>query len=156
MSILSKEVKDVIDSKAVIIIFFGLPEKQQIEILPVLEKEQKYDFPDGDLITDSALEILVNDYNASLNSILLHLDEPIDDKINDKAKELFRAFDNLFSLTSFIQEKFEEDISNEIIFKLPEWNQIRELSLVIQKILQIQSEVNKNFLKSRVAYWLHP
>ncbi|MEM7712539.1 MAG: hypothetical protein AAF349_03005, partial [Cyanobacteria bacterium P01_A01_bin.68] len=76
-------------SKAVIIVFFGLPEKQQIEILPVLGEEKKYDFPGGDLITDNALEILVNDYNASLNSILIRLDEPIDDGINNKATELY-------------------------------------------------------------------
>ena len=72
--IFDDEINNVIASKAVIIVFFGLPEKQQIEILPVLGKVKKYDFPDGDLITDNALEILVNDYNTSLNSILTGLD----------------------------------------------------------------------------------
>lgn len=137
--IFDDEVNNIIASKAVVITFFGLPEKQQVKILPLLNKKQKYDFPDGDLITDNALEILINDYHASLNSILIRLDEPIDGKINDEATELYQVFDSLFSLTGFIDEKFGEDISNEIIFKLPGWSQIRELSLVIQKKINIQS-----------------
>ena len=153
--IFDDEVNNVIASKAVIIVFFGLPEKQQIEILPVLGEEKKYDFPDGDLITDNALEILVNDYNASLNSILIRLDEPIDDGINNKAKELFQAFDTSFDLTGFIDNKIAENISNESIFKLPEWSQLRELSLLIQTNFNIHSEVNKNILQNRIEYWLH-
>ena len=110
--IFDDEINNVIASKAVIIVFFGLPEKQQIEILAVLGKEKKYDFPDGDLITDNALEILVNDYNASLNSILIRLDEPIDDGINNKATELFQAFDTSLDLTGFIDKKIADNISN--------------------------------------------
>ncbi|AFY55487.1 hypothetical protein Riv7116_3006 [Rivularia sp. PCC 7116] len=53
--IFDNEVNNIIVSKSVIIVFFGLPEKRQVEILPMLEKEKKYDFPDGDLITDNAL-----------------------------------------------------------------------------------------------------
>jgi len=153
--IFDDEVNNAIASKAVIIVFFGLPEKQQVEILPVLEKEKKYAFPDGDLTTDNALEILVNDYNASLNSILIRLNEPIDDGINYKAKKLFKAFDTSFDLTGFIDQKITEGISHESIFKLPEWSQLRELSSLIQTNLNIHSEINKNILKSRIEYWLH-
>jgi len=155
MLILSEEVNDILASKASIIKFFGLSEKQQAELLPVLEEEKKYDFPDGDLTTDNALEILVNDYNASLNSILIRLDEPIYDGINHKVKELFQAFDTSFDLTGFIDKKITENISNESIFKLPEWSQLRELSLIVQKTLNIESEVNTNILKSYIEYWLH-
>ena len=143
-------------SRATVIAFFRLPEERQIEVLPVLDKEEKYDFPDGDLITDNALEVLVNDYNAFFNSILLRLDEPIDEGINDKYKEFYQVFDNLFGLTAFIDDKFHEDICNGNIFKLSEWNQLRKLSLVIQDKFNIHSEVNYNILKNRVDYWLHP
>ena len=152
MLILNEEVKNILASKAPLIIFFGLPEQQQIEFIPELNIERKYDFPDGDLITDNALGILVNDYNASLNSILIRLDEPID----DKAKELFQSFNNLFSLTGFIDEKFGEDISNEIIFKLPEWNKLRKLSTIVRDTLNIRSEVNTNIMRSCIEYWQHP
>ena len=152
MLILNEEVKNILASKAPLIIFFGLAEQQQIELILELKLERKYDFPDGDLITDNALEILVNDYNASLNSILIRLDEPID----DKAKELFESFNNLFSLTGFIDEKFGEDISNEIIFKLPEWNKLRSVSTIVRDTLNIRSEVNINMMRSCIEYWQHP
>ncbi|BAY83900.1 hypothetical protein NIES267_33940 [Calothrix parasitica NIES-267] len=93
------------------------------------------------------MEILVNDYNTSLNSILIRLDEPIDDVINYKAKELFLAFDKSFDLKGFIDKQIADNMSNESILKLPEWNQLRELSLVIQRDFNIHSEVKKKILK---------
>ncbi|BAY83899.1 hypothetical protein NIES267_33930 [Calothrix parasitica NIES-267] len=42
--IFDDEVNNVIASKSVIIVFFGLPEKQQVEILPVLDEEKNMTF----------------------------------------------------------------------------------------------------------------
>ena len=149
MLIFSKQVNDILASKAVIITFFALPE-EQIELIPVLE-EKKYDFPDGDLITNDALEILINDYNASLNSIMLRLDEPD----NDTMKTLFQVFEELFSVTNFLMNFYDDDIDNSTILKLPEWSKLRELSLVLQNTLNIHSEVNTDIIINCIEYWLH-
>ncbi|MGB6297458.1 MAG: hypothetical protein WBF90_14915 [Rivularia sp. (in: cyanobacteria)] len=151
MLILSEEVKDILVSKATLITFFGLPKEQQIQILPVLEEEKKYDFPDGDLITDDALEVLLNDYNASLNSIILRLDEPD----NDTSQILFQVIEELFCVTNFLIDRYDDNIDNLTIFKLPEWSKLRELSSIVQKMLNIHSEVNINILRSCIEYWLH-
>jgi hypothetical protein len=64
---LSKEVNQKLEVTAPLIAFFGMPIKEQIAVLPVLE-ERLYDFPDGDWITSNALEVLVHAYNARLRS----------------------------------------------------------------------------------------
>ncbi|MEA5595597.1 hypothetical protein [Rivularia sp. UHCC 0363] len=152
MLILSEEVNDILASKATLIKFFALPEEQQIQIIPVLDEERKYDFPDGDLITDNALEILVNEYKASLNSILIWLDEPH----NDNIQGLFKVFEQIFEIINFIENHYNEDTDNSTIFKLPEWSKLRELSSVVQKTLNIQQAPNTNILKSYIEYRLHP
>jgi len=46
---LSHEARERLDLATPAICFFALTIKQQIEILPILNQEEKYDFPDGDL-----------------------------------------------------------------------------------------------------------
>jgi hypothetical protein len=43
---------------ASLVAFFSQPAQAQMAMLPVLDL-QKYDFPDGDLITDDPLEVLL-------------------------------------------------------------------------------------------------
>jgi len=53
--------------------FFSLPKEKQVDVLPILESKQKYDFPDGDFITGNSLAVLLFGYDACLNSICLRL-----------------------------------------------------------------------------------
>ena len=51
-----------------IISFFALDAQQQIKILPSLDKQTLFNFSDGDLLTDKALLVLVNQYMDTINS----------------------------------------------------------------------------------------
>ncbi|WP_414622039.1 hypothetical protein [Calothrix sp. CCY 0018] len=82
---------------------------------------------------------------------MLRLDEPD----NDTSKTLFQVFEELFSVTNFLINYYDEDIDNSTIPKLPEWSKLRELSLVVQKTLNNHSEVNTDIIRSCIEYWLH-
>lgn len=69
---LSEELNQQLALAAPLIAFFGQPQSEQIALLPTLEP-RKYDFPEGDLLTSNALEVLVNAYQARLNSISIQL-----------------------------------------------------------------------------------
>ena len=45
-----------------LICFFALDTRQQINLIPSLNIETKFDFHDGDLVTDKALLVLANQY----------------------------------------------------------------------------------------------
>jgi hypothetical protein len=69
---LSEEVNRKLEVVAPLIVFFGMPEKEQMSVLPVLE-ERKYDFLDGDWITSNALDVLVFAYDIRLKLIPIWL-----------------------------------------------------------------------------------
>ncbi len=53
--------------------FFSLPEKNQVDVLPVFKEERKYNFPEGDFTTANSLAVLFYAYDACLNSICISL-----------------------------------------------------------------------------------
>jgi hypothetical protein len=154
---ISEELKRQTDDFAPLIIFFGWPANQQLENLPILEKETKYDFPDGDVVTNNALEVLLASYVTYHNSIhikfIILLDESTDKDIQD--------LESLFSLllsTSFeiAETSFDDNIENINILQSPEWEKLRQLSREVQRKLNIQSTVNSKILEDFTDARIHP
>lgn len=147
---LSKEdINQTLKDTAPLIVFFGLSEKERVSVLPILE-ERKYNFPDGDLITNNALEILVSAYEAQSNSIVILLRILQDDSDNEIVGDLFELFEKLLDTTHEIVNKDIEEA------KKSEWESLRQLSLIIQKKLKIQLAINVEIVRNYVEYWLHP
>ena len=152
---LSEEVNQTLEVTAPLIVFFGLPAKEQIAALPALE-ERKYDFPDGDLITSSALEVLASGYNARLNSILIRLMIMQDESGNRSIEDLVDLVERLLAITHEITEKPFEVINNADSLETAEWESLRQLSSAVQRKLDIQLVGSTETVKNCVEYWLHP
>jgi hypothetical protein len=154
---LSEELKGQINNCAPLIVFFGWLAKEQVETLPVLEKEMKYDFPEGDLVTNNALEVLTNSYGAYHNSIHIRFISLLDESANKDIQDLESLFDLLLSTSYEIAEtSFDGNIENIDILQSPEWEKLRQLSREVQHKLNIQSTVNSETLKGLVNARLHP
>nr|WP_290227696.1 hypothetical protein [Trichocoleus desertorum] len=153
---LSEEVKQQLEAVAPLITFFGLPRKKQIAVLPKLEEKRKYDFPDGDLITSNALEVLLNSYGSCLNSILMSLMIMLDELRNEDVKYLADLVEHLLETISEILEKQFETMDSARSSGTSEWDTLRLLSLEFQQATNIHSEINKNIIKTCLEYWLHP
>lgn len=151
---LSKEVNQQLEVAAPLIVFFGQPEKEQIAVLPVLE-EEKYDFPDGDLITSNAFEVLVSGYKACLNSILIWLMIMQDEPDNKGIEDLVNLVEKLLEITHKIAEEHFEIIDNANSLETVDWKSLRQLSSAIQRKLEIQLVVDTKIMKNCVEYWLH-
>jgi hypothetical protein len=155
---LSEEVNQKLEVIAPLIVFFGMPEKEQMAVLPVLE-ERKYDLLDGDWITSNALDILVFAYDIRLKSIpiwLMTIQHMQDQSGNKSIKDLVDLVDELSSITYKITEEYLDVISNADIFRSVEWDSLRQLSSAVQRKLEIQLVINTEIMKNCVGYWLHP
>jgi hypothetical protein len=155
---LSEEVNQKLEVIAPLIVFFGMPEKEQMAVLPVLE-ERKYDFLDGDWITSNALNVLVFAYDILLNSIPIWLTEiqhRQDELGNKSIRDLVDLVDELRSIIYIITEEYLDVISNADIFRSVEWKSLRQFSSAVQRILGIQLVINTEIMKNCVEYWLHP
>jgi hypothetical protein len=152
---LSEEVNQKLKVAAPLIIFFGMSKKEQIMVLPVLE-ERKYGFPDGDLVTSNTLEILLNGYQANLNSISIRLMSMQDESSDENIKDLADLVEQLLELINRILEEDFEVIDNANNLEDFEWVSLCQLSLAIQRKLEIEMTVNKKMIENCVEYWLHP
>ncbi|RFP62947.1 MAG: hypothetical protein BJG00_001930 [Limnothrix sp. CACIAM 69d] len=153
---LNEEVQNKLKTIAPLIAFFGLPELGQVAILPRL-KERKYDFPEGDLITRSAIEVLVNAYNAHLNSISIRLLIVKDQSDSEDVKKLAISIDQLLEITNEIIDRYSFQKSNySNCFKTTQWKRLCQISLEIQQALEIQLVVDTKTLENCIEYWLHP
>jgi hypothetical protein len=153
---LGQEANQQFELAAPIIIFFGLTEKEQLAVIPVLNEKKKYDFPQGDLITSNALEILISGYQVYLNVILLNLITMLDESDNENIKNLVGLVEQLLETTRKILEGNFEPIGNASSLGAFEWDNLRQFSSAVQRELKIQLEVNTKIMKSCVEYWLHP
>jgi hypothetical protein len=154
---LSEEVNRKLEVVAPLIVFFGMPEKEQMSVLPVLE-ERKYDFLDGDWITSNALDVLVFAYDIRLKLIpiwLMTIQHIQDESGNKSIRDLVGLVDKLRPITYKITEEYLDVISNTEIFRSVEWKSLRQLSSAVQRKLEIQLVVNTEIVKSCVEYWLH-
>jgi hypothetical protein len=155
---LNEEVNQKLGVIAPLIVFFGMPEKEQMAVLPVLE-ERKYDFLDGDWITSNALDVLVFAYDIRLNSIplwLMTIQHMQDESGNKSIRDLVDLVDELRSIIYIITEEYLDVISNADIFRSVEWKSLRQFSSAVQRILEIQLVINTEIMKNCVEYWLHP
>jgi hypothetical protein len=152
---LNEEVNQQLEVAIPFIVFFGLPEKEQIAILPVLQ-EEKYDFPDGDLITSNALEVLVSGYKACLNSISIRLMIMQDESDNKNIEDLVNLVEKLQETTHKILEEHVEVLDDSSCLGAFEWKSLRQLSSAVQRKLEIQLVVNTEIVKNCVSSWLHP
>ena len=139
---------------APIIVFFGMSKNEQMIILPILE-ERKYDFPEGDLVTSNTLEILMNGCRADLNFILIRLMIIQDGSGNENIKDIANLIEQFLELIDrILEENFEivDDINKLGDF---EWVILRQLSLAIQRKLEIEMVVNTKTINNYVEYWTH-
>ena len=151
---LHEEIKQELILVAPLIIFFGLSADQQTVILPRLEQEDKYDFLDGDLITNNALEVLINGYNKHLNFISIRFIGIANEFVNENSQAIVDLIEKLLEFTHIILEGFTE-IEDDSNFKTPKWNSIRTLSLTLQQKTGIPVGVNKYIMRKCVEYWQH-
>ena len=151
---LSEEANQKLKSLVPMIAFFGMPEKEQAMIIPVLEK-RKYDFPEGDLVTSNTLEVLINGYKADLNSMSIQLVIIQDGSGNEDIKYLANLIGQLLELINrILEEDFEiiDDVNNPEDF---EWVTLRQLSLAIQRKLGIGMVVNTKVINNYMERWTH-
>lgn len=151
---LSEEANQKLKVVAPIIVFFGMSKKEQMTALPILQ-ERKYDFPEGDLVTSNALEILMNGYKADLNSISIRLMMIQDESDDENIKDLANLIEQLLELTDkILEENFKtiDDVNNLENF---EWVILRQLSLAIRRTLEIETVVNTKIINNYVEYWAH-
>ncbi len=135
-----------------IICFFALNPQEQIEILPTLDKETKFDFYDGDWITDKSLSVLVNQYMDMINSLstkLLFLD------LEEKLIILNTAIWDIYSWID-TQDWDNQDFWEKESLLQPEWQFIRILSRFIKQYLQIEITVTQACLEKILISCLHP
>lgn len=150
------EVNQQLEVADPLIIFFALPKKNQIVVLPILEEERKYDFPDGDLVTSNALEVLISGYKACLNSILIHLMVRLNESGDENLEDLAGLVEQLLEATRRILEEQFATIGNATSLDASEWNSLRQLSLSFQQEVNIQLDLNTKMMKNCIEYWLHP
>jgi hypothetical protein len=150
----SEEAKQKLEVTETLITFFGLSEKDQKAVMPVLHEENKYDFSDGDLVTSNVLEILMNGYIACLNSILIDLMIIPDESDNKSVQDLVDLIEQLLQITHKILDK-HFDISDASSFGGSDWDNLRQLSLILQQSLKIWLEINTKTMRRCVEYWLH-
>jgi len=153
---LNEEIQNKLKIMAPLIAFFGLSELEQVAILPRLKK-RKYDFPEGDLITRSALEVLINVYKAYLNSISIRLLTIQDQSDSEEVKKMATSIDQLLEITSEVIDRYSFQESNySNYFKTVQWQRLRQASFEIQQSLEIQLIVDTRILENCIKYWLHP
>ncbi|MBD2074746.1 hypothetical protein H6F86_12770 [Phormidium sp. FACHB-592] len=152
---LSKEVKERLDLVSPAIVFFALPASQQIDVLPTLEKKQKYDFSQGDLLTGNPLEVLLAAYEDCLNGLLNWLMVMTDESRSQDAEIVNSLIEELLNTVHTIVDKHSEEVVHVDNLQSPEWSKLRQLSHVVQQHLQIQLEANTAAISQFIAYWLH-
>jgi hypothetical protein len=136
--------------------FFALSSSQQLEVIPHLPEITKFNFRDGDVVTDSALDILGCGYEQSLGDLTYLLEE--DPKypdfifiviclaVSDIRRLIYRTCD-----TSIGDNYFEDNALESDLFSL-----IRYLSRLICSYLEIETSISNYNLRKSIDYYLHP
>jgi len=152
---LSKEVEQNLKRAMPLIVFFGLPHESQMLLLPTLQVERKYDFPDGDLITSNALEVLTNGYKACLNSLAIRLMVILEESGGADLEPLANLVDQLLATNCQISEEPFTAATYQDFSNAPEWENLRQLSLSLQRMLNIYLEIDQSTMEQAIDFWLH-
>ena len=122
-------------------------------MLPKLEKETKFYFSDGDLITDKALLVLANQYQDMINAFLRRL--MIFRNNTEKHLLLEDAMSKIYSWID-LQNFDRDDLWNQKALLKPEWILVRKLSQFVKHYLQITYNSDRDSLEQIIFDCLHP
>lgn len=149
-----ESLKQNIESISPLVTFFSLSNQEQTSLIPALEIS-KYDFPDGDLLTNNPLEILINGYQAFLNSICIQL-IILEDEEEFKNNELVSLVEKLLKITSQIANKDFNVIGNPTLIESSEWEILTQFSSALKQKLEVQTIITPKIVQNSIEYWLHP
>lgn len=139
----------------VLINFFVLPQLQQSAISPQLDTVAKFDFRDGDVLTNSTLDV----FGCGYEQLLRNLEWWIENEIG-YSQPIFRAISHAaLNICNFIYVNcensksdtyFENNALSSDLFSV-----IRYLSRFIQSHLDIKQHISTYDLKKSIDYYLH-
>jgi hypothetical protein len=140
---------------SILINFFALPQLQQSAIMPQLTTVAKFDFRDGDVVTDSSLDILGCGYEQLLRSLIWSIEDEL-----KYSQPIFRSIchggHNICHLIHMTCDNskgdryFEDDALSSELFSV-----IRYLSRFIRSSLDIEHSISKSDLQMSIDYYLH-
>ncbi len=143
-------------SLSILINFFALPQLQQLAIMPQLTTVTKFDFRDGDVVTDSSLDILTCGYEQLLRNLLWSIEDEL-----GYSQPIFRsiclAARNICHFLYMTCENskgdnyFEDDALSSDLFSA-----IRYLSRLIRSCLNIERSIFTSDLQMSIGHYLHP
>jgi ankyrin repeat protein len=141
---------------SILINFFALPQLQQSAIMPRLTTVTKFDFRDGDVVTNSSLDVLACGYEQLLRSLTWSIEDEL-----RYSQPIFRAICHAASnICHFIymtcenskgDNYFEDDALSSNLFSV-----IRYLSRFIRSCLDIERSISTSELQMSIDYYLHP
>ncbi len=141
---------------SILINFFALPQLQQLAIMPQLTTVTKFDFRDGDVVTDSSLDVLACGYEQLLRSLAwsieydLEYSQPIFRYICHAARNICH-FIYMICENSKGDNYFEDDALLSDLFSA-----IRYLSRLIRSCLDIERSISTSDLQMSIDHYLHP
>lgn len=135
-----------------IIVFFAMNSQQQIEVLPVLNKQTLFNFSDGDLRTDRALLALANQYMDMINSLSNRI------MILDLEEKLIMVEAAVWDIYAWIdrQNWDSHDFWTGDSLFASDWQFIREVSKFLKQYLNIEILVTQSCLEQIIDSCLHP
>lgn len=155
----NEEFNQQLEVASPLIVFFGLSAQEQLAILPVLEV-QKYDFPDGDLITHHALEVLINTYSACSQAIAMRLIVMQDETDRPDLDEALHLIESLLELIfPILQQPFDRmgDRLDEINrVECADWVSLRQCSAAVREHFRIEQPVDAARIALCIRDRLHP
>ena len=140
---------------APIVAFFSMSAALQIDVMPTVE-EKKYDFPDGDLISNNTLEILLCIYLSMLNSISLEILVVNEEAIDQNIESIRGLITLLCKLAHLLFNDYDEVLLNADSLESIEWDTLRHLSSLFQQIVGLHTVTNRNALEEEIESWVHP
>ena len=132
-----------------------MPAQLQIEIMPSVE-ERKYDFPDGDLISNNVLEILLCIYLSTLNSISLEILVVNEEVVDKSVQDIHGLLALLCELANLIFDDYSEILLYPDCLENMEWDTLRHLSALLQRKSGLHTTTSRRTLEEIIASWVHP
>jgi Ankyrin repeats (3 copies) len=141
---------------SILINFFALPQLQQSAIMPQFTTVTKFDFRDGDVVTDSSLDVLGCGYEQLLRSLTWSIEDEL-----KYSQPIFRAICHAaHNICHFIymtcenskgDRCFEDDALSSDLFST-----IRYLSRFIRSSLDIERSIFTSDLQMLIGHYIHP
>jgi Ankyrin repeats (3 copies) len=156
LSEIEKRIKNCDSPLSILINFFALPQLQQSAIMPQLTNTNKFDFRDGDVVTDSSLDVLGCGYEQLLRSLVWSIEDDL-----GYSQPIFRdicyAANNICNFIYMTCENskgdnyFEDDALSSDLFSA-----IRYLSRFIRSCFNVELSISTSDLQMSIDRYLHP